>query len=100
MCLPFHFRTVTLNRAHNVFEENLFFNNIRVKGELKRVYINGCRYNERLNTETEGSCYDVPTLYTVRIDTGRSLDRHDYTHSMELPINIQLDVCCLFCLLY
>jgi hypothetical protein len=28
---------------------------IRVKGELKRVYINGCRYNERLNTETGGS---------------------------------------------
>jgi hypothetical protein len=28
---------------------------IRLKRELKRVYINGCRYNERLNTETEGS---------------------------------------------
>jgi hypothetical protein len=28
---------------------------IRVKWDLKRVYINGCRYNERLNTETEGS---------------------------------------------
>ncbi len=31
----------------------LFF--IIVKWELKRVYINGCRYNERLNAETEGS---------------------------------------------
>jgi hypothetical protein len=28
---------------------------IRVKRELKRVYRNGCRYNERLNTETGGS---------------------------------------------
>ncbi len=25
---------------------------IRVKRELKRVYRNGCRYNERLNAET------------------------------------------------
>ncbi len=41
-------------------EEGPFFFNfklfiIRVKLELKRVYINGCRYNERLNAETEGS---------------------------------------------
>jgi hypothetical protein len=28
---------------------------IRVKRELKRVYRNGCRYNERLNAETGGS---------------------------------------------
>ncbi len=28
---------------------------IRVNREVKRVYINGCRYNERLNSETEGS---------------------------------------------
>jgi hypothetical protein len=28
---------------------------IRVKRELNRVYRNGCRYNERLNTETGGS---------------------------------------------
>jgi hypothetical protein len=28
---------------------------IRVKRELKRVYRNGCRYNERLNGETGGS---------------------------------------------
>jgi hypothetical protein len=28
---------------------------IRVKREIKRVYRNGCRYNERLNTETGGS---------------------------------------------
>jgi hypothetical protein len=28
---------------------------IRVNRELKRVYINGCRYNERLNSKTEGS---------------------------------------------
>jgi hypothetical protein len=27
----------------------------RVKPEPKRIYINGCRYNERLNTKTEGS---------------------------------------------
>ena len=25
---------------------------IRVKSEVKREYINGCRYNERLNSET------------------------------------------------
>jgi hypothetical protein len=28
---------------------------MRVKRELKRVYRNGCRYNERLNVETGGS---------------------------------------------
>ncbi len=28
---------------------------IRVKREIKRVYRNGCRYNEILNTETGGS---------------------------------------------
>jgi hypothetical protein len=28
---------------------------IRVNRELKRVYRNGCRYNERLNSETGGS---------------------------------------------
>jgi hypothetical protein len=28
---------------------------IRVKREVKRVYKNGCRYNERLNAETGGS---------------------------------------------
>ncbi len=32
---------------------------IRVKRELKRVYRNGCRYNERLNTETGGSNLNV-----------------------------------------
>ncbi len=31
---------------------------IRVKQELKRVYRNGCRYNERLNAETGGSYYE------------------------------------------
>ena len=36
---------------------------IRVKGELKRVYRNGCRYNERLNTETGGS--KTPHTYWV-----------------------------------
>ncbi len=46
--------TVVLIRADNAFEENLLFI-IRVKRELKRVYRNGCRYNERLNVETEGS---------------------------------------------
>jgi hypothetical protein len=28
---------------------------LRVKREVKRVYRNGCRYNERLNSETGGS---------------------------------------------
>ena len=28
---------------------------LRVKRELKSVYINECRYNERLNAEIEGS---------------------------------------------
>jgi hypothetical protein len=35
----------------------------RVQRELKRVYINGCRYNERLNTETEGS--KTPRIHWV-----------------------------------
>ncbi len=30
---------------------------IRVKRELKRVYRNGCRYNERLNAETALFCF-------------------------------------------
>jgi hypothetical protein len=36
---------------------------IRVKRELKRVYINGCRYYERLNAETEGS--KTPRIHWV-----------------------------------
>jgi hypothetical protein len=36
---------------------------IRVKRELKRVYRNGCRYNERLNTETGGS--KTPRIHWV-----------------------------------
>jgi hypothetical protein len=28
-----------------------------VKRELKRIYINGCRYNERLNDKMEGSTH-------------------------------------------
>ena len=37
----------------DVFTRLMFI--IRVKREIKRVYRNGCRYNERLNTETGGS---------------------------------------------
>jgi hypothetical protein len=36
---------------------------IRVKREVKRVYRNGCRYNERLNTETGGS--KTPRIHWV-----------------------------------
>ena len=36
---------------------------IRVKRELKRVYRNGCRYNERLNDETGGS--KTPRIHWV-----------------------------------
>jgi hypothetical protein len=36
---------------------------IRVNRELKRVYMNGCRCNERLNTETEGS--KTPRIHWV-----------------------------------
>ena len=36
---------------------------IRVKRELKRVYGNGCRYNERLNAETGGS--KTPRIHWV-----------------------------------
>jgi len=36
---------------------------IRVKRELKRVYRNGCRYNERLNAETGGS--KTPRIHWV-----------------------------------
>ncbi len=42
-------------------------------------------YRCQLFHEMSPSCYGVPTLYTVRIDTCRSLDRHVYTHSIELP---------------
>jgi hypothetical protein len=45
--------------------------------------------------------FDLVTLYVVRIDTCRSLDRHDYTHSIELAtLHIHLDGHCLFCLFY
>ncbi len=40
-------------RAAHTLGRLLFI--IRVKRELKRVYRNGCRYNERLNAETGGS---------------------------------------------
>ena len=36
-----------------------------IKRELKRVYINGCRYNERLNTETQGS--KTPHIHWVAL---------------------------------
>ena len=42
-----------LRASHTLGFELLFI--IRVKRELKRVYRHGCRYNERLNTETGGS---------------------------------------------
>ena len=36
---------------------------LRVKRELKIVYRNGCRYNERLNAETGGS--KTPRMHWV-----------------------------------
>ena len=45
---------------------------IRVKRELKRVYRNGCRYNERLNAETGGS--ETPrTHWVARVNIGGRL---------------------------
>ncbi len=42
-----------------------------------------------------GRCF-LTTLHTVRIHTCRSLDRHDFTHSIELlPLHIHLR-CALF----
>ena len=38
--------------AHMFHGLNLLF---EVKRELKRIHINGCRCNERLNAKTEGS---------------------------------------------
>ena len=38
---------------------------IRVKREVKRVYRNGCRYNERLNAETGGSRSKTPRIHWV-----------------------------------
>jgi hypothetical protein len=43
------------------YELKLFI--IRVKREIKRVYINGCRYNERLNSKTEGS--KTPRIHCI-----------------------------------
>ncbi len=40
---------------------------IRVNREVKRVYRNGCRYNERLNTETGGS--KTPHTHVARVQT-------------------------------
>jgi hypothetical protein len=46
---------------------------IRVKRELKRVYRNGCRYNERLNAETGGS--KTPQIHWVAwVNIYRGLD--------------------------
>jgi hypothetical protein len=42
-------------RKHQASPGTLLLFIIRVKRELKRVYRNGCRYNERLNPETGGS---------------------------------------------
>jgi len=40
-----------MERSRVPFQPGLLFI-MRVKRELKRVYRNGCRYNERLNAET------------------------------------------------
>ncbi len=48
---------MSLNKSNSSTESFCFLMMfiIRVKRELQRVYRNGCRYNERLNTETGGS---------------------------------------------
>jgi hypothetical protein len=48
--------------AFKLFVSTLLFI-IRVKRELKRVYRNGCRYNERLNAETGG--FKTPRTHWV-----------------------------------
>ena len=48
---------------------------IRVKRELKRVYRNGCRYNERLNVETGGS--KTHRIHWVGRGTGTPKDRDE-----------------------
>ena len=46
-------------------------------------------------------CFSPATLYAVRIHTRRSLDRHDYTHFVELtssthPSQMYIVLLCLF----
>ena len=50
-----HHSANLLYHVVNFYVEFLLLFIIRVKRELKRVYRNGCRYNERLNIETGGS---------------------------------------------
>jgi hypothetical protein len=40
-----------------------------IKRELKRIYINGCRYNERLNTKSEGSKLLVVVRFFMTLKT-------------------------------
>jgi hypothetical protein len=56
---------VTWLAVITAIESNNVYYIIRVKLELKRVYINGCRYNERLNVETEGS--NTPRIHWVAL---------------------------------
>jgi len=54
---------------------------IRVKWELKRVYRNGCRCNERLNTETGGS--KTPRIHWVAL-----VNIHCHTVSLVLLVTV------------
>jgi diadenosine tetraphosphate (Ap4A) HIT family hydrolase len=56
-------------------EKDIMLFIIRVKRELKRVYRHGCRYNERLNTETGGS--KTPRIHWVaRVNIHRKTKRY------------------------
>ena len=52
-----------LNKFNLIMVQQRLLFTIRVKREVKRVYRNGCRYNERLNTETGGS--KTPRIHWV-----------------------------------
>jgi hypothetical protein len=45
------------------------------------------------------TCLDLTTLHSVRIYTRRSLDRHDYTHSIEL-VDLHIHLRCVLSLLF
>ncbi len=65
-------------------------------GERIRYQI---EFEQNMETKLTVAFLSWRRLHAVRMHTRRSLDRHDYTHSIDLSaLHIHLDVHCLFCL--
>jgi hypothetical protein len=63
---------------------------IRVKRELKRVYRNGCRYNERLNTETDWSLFSYGFRSVIFHYFGPLMFSTDLKHLQDEEVRVYL----------